>query len=315
VYSSERLRESTTPSRLWALVAWSCGLITGCTVDDRALRVSDLEADDGGETGPGGAPPLATAGQGKLPSSLDAGEPGAATPLDELMARDGAVPTPILLPVGRVRSSPTLVNFGPVAEGFGAPATITLSNDGAADLAAPELLVGGPGREYFNIDQNACSQPLPAGEQCRVRLVFQPTRPGDREALLIVDAGSRLLVGLFAQVVEPGALILSAAPDGSSDFGTVAVGASRVQTFRLTNPGPIPTGQLSYSLNSVAFDFADPTPDECTASGAALAPGASCDLRVVLVPYEEGATEATLTVISSDAGSVSFNVVGNAAGQ
>ncbi|MGH8323448.1 MAG: hypothetical protein ACRETD_06570 [Steroidobacteraceae bacterium] len=72
--------------------------------------------------------------------------------------------------------SPKKVNFGKQSAGApSAPRTVTLTNKGPGDLAAPAVAVDGTG---FILSLNGCTGSVPVGSSCPVSVVFQPPSAG-----------------------------------------------------------------------------------------------------------------------------------------
>src|SRR5438067_265055 len=109
-----------------------------------------------------------------------------------------------------------------------------------------------------------------------------------RFALLLAvvgcTAGDRLVA-----LGEPGPkLVVSQA---HQSFGEVPVGSSATATVRVSNNGLAPSASLAPTLNGDAVFALDGT---CASD--ALAPGASCDLRVTFAPAVTGPAGATVAI-------------------
>ncbi len=108
-----------------------------------------------------------------------------------------------------------------------------------------------------------------------------------------------------------------AAPDAPEDVTTVGLviapesysfsaemGASSTPVvFTVTNAGTTTTGQISATSDSPVFEV------DSTACST-LAPSASCDVRVVFVPDDEGMVSSTLRVEASPGGVAAASLVG-----
>src|SRR5262249_8376647 len=97
----------------------------------------------------------------------------------------------------------------------------------------------------------------------------------------------------------------------SADFGSVAIGQTSV-TIKLvvTNGGATPTGVISAALSGPdAAQFAIAS-NAC--AGQPLAPGATCEVAVTLLPTSAAAKSASLGVTASPGGSASAALSGTA---
>src|SRR4051812_38631130 len=74
-------------------------------------------------------------------------------------------------------------------------------------------------------------------------------------------------------------------------FGGVRVGANTSATVRVSNDGDGPSAPLAPALTGDAAFAVDGT-----CAGEALAPGASCDLRVTFAPAAPGSAAATIAI-------------------
>ena len=85
--------------------------------------------------------------------------------------------------------SPTSIAFGTVASGSAsAGRTVTISNTGGVPLQITSILLAGDHASQFSRANN-CPATLPVAEDCTVRVVFEPTSAGKKNAKLRVTAG------------------------------------------------------------------------------------------------------------------------------
>jgi hypothetical protein len=110
-----------------------------------------------------------------------------------------------------------------------------------------------------------------------------------------VAAGTvMVLLGLPAGVASAGSspAVLSFQPTGH-DYGSVSVGQTSEQQFRLTNTGGRGSSALTVTVSgSTAFTV---TTDTCT--GTSLGPGKACAVTVRFTPAAAGPATATMTAV------------------
>jgi hypothetical protein len=189
---------------------------------------------------------------------------------------------------------------------------VAIENAGDQELAPVAATISGANAAEFTIIANGCSQALAPAGTCNVSVSFTPFESGQRSALLQLDSGAAGAseVTLLGQGVEPGDLLISAADGSSTSFGSVLLGANIEQTFRVTNPGDVPTGLITFTLNSSEFSLVAPSGNDCVAGSTNLMGRADCDIRVRFAPTQRQPRNGTLTVSSESLGSKSMNVSG-----
>ncbi|MEZ5076888.1 MAG: choice-of-anchor D domain-containing protein [Solirubrobacterales bacterium] len=188
------------------------------------------------------------------------------------------------------------VDLGAVTVGTaGDLATIELVNEGNLPGSFFIAVIAGGDARSFELIDESCSgfTPVAPGEACRVRVRFAPQSSGPKQARLALfgdDDGGTMIV-LTGEGVAP---VVGFDLVGIH-FGAVATGArSAPQPFVVRNGGA-----TALQLGGVGIVGADPDQfllagDECT--GATLAAGQACRLRVRFAPGGLGAKAAALRV-------------------
>lgn len=106
-------------------------------------------------------------------------------------------------------AGPDPLDFGPrLLLSSGPGATVTVTNDGGSPLRVTSVAPVPPvGPQDYAVTVNTCTGvEVPPGGQCQVTVVFSPTLPGDRTAVLQFDdnaVGGPHLVGLRGQGNQP----------------------------------------------------------------------------------------------------------------
>ncbi|MFN8218285.1 MAG: choice-of-anchor D domain-containing protein [Solirubrobacterales bacterium] len=212
----------------------------------------------------------------------------------------------------RVETPENPVDLGAATVGgTGEVRAITLENTG--DL--PEtffigVLAGGDAASFELLDENCTLVSLAPGASCTAHVRFAPRSAGRKAARLAFFGDGE--GGTMVQVEGDGVAASASMLPAAFDFGAVAGGArSASHEFVVRNDGPTP---LAFDRVSVVGTDVDQFPlsgDEC--SGAELAPGASCAVRVRFAPEGTGARQATLRVSGASA-TLSATLAGSAGG-
>lgn len=187
------------------------------------------------------------------------------------------------------------VDLGAVTVGaVGELRTVKMTNVGDLPGAFFIAIIAGGDTASFELVEESCSGVLiEPGESCSAKLRFRPQGTGLKQARLALfgESDGGTMIGLVGEGVAP---VLSLSP-GSFDFGTVAAGTrGAAQPFAVRNGG-----SSALELGGVGIVGSDPDQfllagDECT--GATLAAGQACQVRVRFAPDSAGAKAATLRV-------------------
>jgi hypothetical protein len=181
--------------------------------------------------------------------------------------------------------SQTHQSFGELPLGTSATATVRVSNNGSApsDLLAPTL----KGDAAFTVGGTCAGEVLTPGASCELRVTFVPAALGSAVATVAITAQLAVAVDGFGMPQPAPNLVLSTA---RQSFGSVQVGTNVAATVQVSNSGTAPSLPLSPSLaGDPAFTLGG------TCAGA-LAPGASCELRLTFAPTRVGSAAATVAI-------------------
>ncbi|HJX66250.1 MAG TPA: choice-of-anchor D domain-containing protein, partial [Polyangia bacterium] len=243
------------------------------------------------------------------------------------------------LPPGALTVSPSSYDFGSISiKAVSADTTFTVTNNGGA--ATGPLTVSAPGNGFV-VAGNSCAAGLQPAKTCAVAVRFAPTVVGNATgtvtigdgtvsgtltlhgtataaAMLTIDppttcAGAELLPSSHhaydPTVACPGSawefkatvigLTNGAAPNGS--------GGNNGVTFTVTSDAQSPsdTGTLTVATTGDAKDDFVIASTNCA---AALAPGASCTVKVNFTPTAAGTRAAILQVTTSKGGTAGANL-------
>lgn len=191
------------------------------------------------------------------------------------------------------------LDFGPATAGSeGVVRTITLSNSG--NLPAGffiSVIAGGDAGSFRLLDENCTMAELAPAGTCTAHVRFAPQGPGPKTARLAFfgDGEDGMMVQLEGEGVLPAASI---AP-GGFDFGNQVAGTRSVpHSFAIANHGTTRLDLDQVWIGGSERDQFVISSDNC--SGASLAPGEECLVRVRFAPDGSGPRQATLEV-SGDA--------------
>lgn len=258
---------------------WAGGSCTAGVVLTEKATCSVLLAFEPSQTG---------TGAGQLTISHD-GQAGAST-ID--LRGTAATRSP------RLRASIATLDLGVMQPGETATSGwISFFNDGPGPLSWSPPSIDGPA---FSIAEADCAPgaQVAEGSSCRVRLAFQPTRPGGYTSTLRWSASAALTPEVpLSGSASGGAGVLRASLSSMVLAGTAGTSSSAAeQTLVMVNQGTVPVelGPLAVTGPS-AGAFSLLGTGDCSA-GLALAPGASCQLSVRFAPKSMGSHRGQLEV-------------------
>jgi hypothetical protein len=198
------------------------------------------------------------------------------------------------------------VPFGSLAVGSTATQTVTVRNDGNANLIIGPAGISNPLAAPFNIQADNCSGKTiaPAGT-CTITLKFAPVSAGtfsDSFNIPSNDPGKSSVTmnvsGMGTGVSTPRISVsdsVAPAEDLSVPFGSVTAGNSAKQTVTVMNTGT--AGLLMGQITPPSSPFTVET-DGC--SRQTVAPQGTCTVGLVFAPTTEGASSSTLKLPSND---------------
>lgn len=201
------------------------------------------------------------------------------------------------------------VPFGNIPVGATAGETVTVTNEGNADLVLGSIAALDGLAAPFTIISDSCSgQTLPQGGSCTLGVRFEPTAPGsfndtfdipsndaaDPTVTIAVSGGGTSLAAPDIVVTDN----ILPADDRLVPLGNITEGTSRDGTITVTNAGglDLAIGTVG-SSNALAAPFSVVT-DNCSAQ--TLAPAGSCTVVVRFAPPTTGAASGSLNIPSND---------------
>jgi probable HAF family extracellular repeat protein len=282
------------------------GVISGVgTVSDGSQHAFLLIPCDGGSHSEGcidGAESTTAATLGNLArvkQSASAGTRSSAGPrgLSSRMLRHFRLTSTTVISGTNATLSPTSLTFSTWAIGTKSVAkSVTLANDGSANLTVSGIAITGPNAGDF-AETHTCGGSLAPGASCSISVTFKPTASGTRTAALTVTDNT---AGSPQKVALSGTGTTAKLSPRSLNFPAQTLGTtSAVKTATLTN-----VGATTFSVSSIAFtgvnagDFA-----ETHTCGTSLTPGASCNISVTFRPTATGTRTAKLSITDNAAGS------------
>ncbi|GAB4389424.1 MAG: hypothetical protein Kow0025_14650 [Thermodesulfovibrionales bacterium] len=234
----------------------------------------------------------------------------------------GASGTPDITVTDSVSPAADLqVPFGGVTVGGSSDQTVTVRNDGTADLLLGSISAPAP---PFSVQADNCSgQTLTPSSSCTVTVRFAPSSSGAFSDNLLIPSDdpdenpvSVALSGNGTTAATPDIAVtdsVAPAADLQVPFGDVATGGTATQTVTVSNAGnaALNIGTIG-SANALAAPFAIAA-DNC--SGQTLAQGASCSFDITFSPSAAGAFSDSLDIPSDDPDEnpVTVSVSGNGA--
>lgn len=183
--------------------------------------------------------------------------------------------------------------------------TVSATNGGNQALTISTVAVAGEGGRDFTLTANDCAgKILPAGADCSVRLVFTPSVPSPRNAILVFTGSERQQ---SAEIELRGGI--EPAPDSAKfprlslqpatvEFGSREVGSRANSEITLSNSGTAPLRLSGVAITGAhAQDFAMP---ERACHETEIAPENQCTIGLTFTPSGSGPRVAELAVTSVD---------------
>lgn len=277
----------------------------------------EIDADDctGGSPGAGGR--LAAEDSCSVQASFSPTGTGAKSAAVEFETNEGTVEAALtgegiepLFPHATV--TPASHDFGKVRSDItgSATTTVTLTNDGDADLTVETIGLAGADAASFSIDISDCEvsagvfDRLAVAGSCEVDVVFDPSTDGSKSATLSFDTdGGDRSVALAGTGVSPAG---SAGPSTLA-FGDVRVGqAGAEQQVTVSSNGSHPLTVESIELGGSGSDQFALDASDC---GTSIEPGEDCEAKISFAPDATGVAAASLTV-ETDAGNYVTDLTG-----
>ena len=188
-------------------------------------------------------------------------------------------------------ASPSSLAFGNIQVGGGGTQYQTLTNYGSSTVTISQAAVTGAG---FSLSGLSLPVSLSQGESVTFSVAFTPKVGGDTSGAINVVSNAvnpNLAVALSGAGVSAGQLTSSA---GALNFGSVAVGTSKVMAATLTASG-----------SSVTITSATSTSAEFRLAGLSLpttlAAGQSAPVSLTFTPQSSGAASGSISLTSSAA--------------
>ena len=196
------------------------------------------------------------------------------------------VPTLVLLPVEGL-------DFGAVAVGQVATATVIVKNTGTVPVPAGQMDVADP-QGPFSVEGDVGPWPAPGGET-RIDVAFAPTRAGPAATEFVVASPD---FGHWSIPLRGSGLLPQAAfsplPQVGLDFGTVEVGQRLTRRVTVLNQGQAELYVENIAIEGAAFTLG------VGDSSATIAPQGGLTLSAAFVPQREGDQSGVLRLYTSD---------------
>ncbi|HSH27162.1 MAG TPA: MBG domain-containing protein, partial [Wenzhouxiangella sp.] len=208
-----------------------------------------------------------------------------------------------------------LIDFGQVeAHAISTPSTVTISNDGNADLTISDLSLAGADAAQFAIGNDNCSGTVTAGASCTFEVSFSPDSVGARSAEVLIESSASTsvdIVVLEGEGIPAQATVtlsdLIQTYDGNPKPATVTTtpaGLSTVVTYDGASTAPVNAGSYTVEANIAETDYTGSATGtlEIEAADQTIAFPAVADRTVDDSPF-------TVSATASSGLPVSFSIV------
>lgn len=189
-----------------------------------------------------------------------------------------------------------------------------LKNTGEVSLAPELVSVTNQSGSDFQLAGNGCPKALAPGAGCQIKVTFDPSSGGRKEATLAVESISGVAAAKAQLSGSGGEPVVVIEPQAVT-FDTVTIPAALPlngpqRTVKVTN-----AGSADLSIASLGYDEGAPAgsrpnfsllgelvgPGLCVR--ATLSPGSSCSINLAFVPYGPGTYHAELQLKDNASGS------------
>lgn len=214
------------------------------------------------------------------------------------------------------------IPFGNVTEGYYSEQTVTINNDGNADLVIGNIAQSNVLVPPFSIVTDNCSsQTLPASSSCTLTVRFSPDTTGafsDSFDIQSNDPDENPVIvnieGIGTPILVPDISVtdsIDPKDDLQIPFGNEAKGNSSDQTVTVTNEGNADLDIGNIALDNQLKDPFSILNDTC--SGQTILPAVSCTLTVRFLPKNRGTYYDSFDIPTNDPDEnpVIFNVSGS----
>ncbi len=165
--------------------------------------------------------------------------------------------------------APTSIDFGSVQVGSSSTQTVTVTNDGTANLNVGTISLGGANADQFAIHNDNCSgQALAPGASATVQVVFSPTSAGAKTATLSIPSNdpdeNPVNVALNGTGIQQTQQVSTATGTGTGTFTTGSgsvTGLTAVAEATLPAAGK-PAG-VTFPHGFFSFNITNITPGSC----------------------------------------------------
>jgi hypothetical protein len=228
---------------------------------------------------------------GQITGTLTATGNSGASPVAVSLLANAVAPAP------QISLSSTNVQFGTVSDGSTGTSSLTVSNNGTADLTISLITLSGA---EFGVSGIATPKTISAGQSATMSVTFQPTVAGAASGSLAITSNDPNTPTANVTLSGTGSSTatgqLKASPTSLS-FGNVSVGSNATQTITLTN-----SGTLAVQITGVAASGTGVTATGVT-TPLTLDPAGTATLSVTFAPTTAGSITGSVTVTSSASGS------------
>ncbi len=201
----------------------------------------------------------------------------------------------IAAPAPAIAVDADTVDFGTVTIGDSAQQTVTVSNDGDADLILDTISTPNTPFALPAGDDGCSGTTLPPSEQCEFTLGFAPTTGGSFSGTVTVPSNdSDTVVTLSGTGQEPATPDIEVSPT-TVDFGDTGVGSAASRVIDVRNNGSTVLQIGHVDLPAGPFSIAA---QDCANRSVAM--GTGCRITVRFAPQTTGSTSQYLGIASND---------------
>ncbi len=186
-----------------------------------------------------------------------------------------------------------MLGWGNVPVGTSATETLLVFNFGSATLSLGHIAVSG---KEFALNGKFDALPVEPGHTATLEVIFSPTETGAETGILTFITNDQshpdVAIALSATGVQPPAPGVLVTP-ASLAFGNVPVGTKSTLPISIENTGDAALSIHSLTTNGKGFTVIGPS------TSAAIAPGASISVAVILAPTATGSSSGNVSITTN----------------
>lgn len=195
--------------------------------------------------------------------------------------------------------TPTTIPFGNVNVGSTSDRTVSVRNDGNANLTIGTIT--NPSSPFSKVSDGCSGQTLSQSSSCTITVRFSPTSIGSFDSTFNIPSNdpdeNPVTVALTGTGTSAGSPDITVLPTTTLSFPNISVGATADQTLTVKNEGT--ANLIIYTITSPSAPFSIVAGTD-TCSNTTLTPTQSCTIKIRFTPTTTGTFNSNFDILSND---------------